>query len=1386
MKKFYRLFVALAVMAIGAVMPAKAAVVESTAETENGLQFQLTYDTETDAKSFALYGVDFSKAVDENGKLVLGPVTGVTFANYDGEEHSLTTDIETYAILAGWDVNDYRESLKELRLEAVTALPSLFLSQPFLDSHKFPTALEKLFIGKFIPAIPDNAFPYHENLATVEFEDGSALKTIGVNAFAGAAELKDKDTIWYSKLESIVLPDKVETIGEKAFCGHPNLKEFTLDKSIKTIGPNAFYQCSIETLTLNEVTDLVSSENSHFINCPIKHLIVNARQEDAGGGKVGYVATIPEYLFYGVSSEFDVQILPADEEYLTVVFEGSCFRESGLTAVEMPEKMIPSKYEGEYTQNIIVYQNAFNSVTNLKSLDFSHATAGSIEIGDEAFYKSSIKELKLSNTVSHIGAEAFRASKLEKFTLEPCVDPDNKPISTYIGPNAFSSTWDIDTVKIKGTIHGQFEKTGDVVENCLCASAFGGSTVKYIELPDNLELIGNDAFSGSELNSFKAGPNLKSLGTAVFEYCHVLEEVDLSASQLEELPNRTFAWCEKLATVKLPVTPMKKWRCYAFAYSGIREITVNVEELETEVFYSCDSLETVKFVHPAMKTIPDHTLAYLDKLKYVDFGNHVTKIEKNAIYCCPVFDSLVVSRNIEIIEPGAVNYYYFGGKSSLKSITFKSTAFKALDKAEDAPFKDLDVNLYIDEAVTDISAYLFSGMKIANSVEINDLMAFDENAFKDTEFAHIDWHYPTIAASPFKNCTIRLLSFTDCPVIADELFGSNHTIENIDLSGVREIGKRAFFDVGLQNDATFGVLTVPASVQKIDARAFYNNKFDAIHIEKGTSLSIGNLAFGVGTDSYYSHIICDYPSDNIPSITASAFKTVHSERDVDVLSVGNCADVEAYQAATGWKSIRAKKWDGVSEYKIDFELVGTVFDHLKSDLLEEVTIDGKPASLATVGCNNEPRIQFTPKCSDIVFDHWPDGSHYASYYPELTSDTVIRIYVTELATDVKLQLSDPSLASVVKLEAKRHEDSEFTEMSEFKINNCSSGSYDILVELLDPEHYTFEHWIDPTPSMINSYAVQGVKGGTYTAVVERKEYYIQVLNAEEDKDKVADLLINGISKGNTGGYEIYPYGTEVTIEFKGNNTESLHYVVNEWGEVWSDYPLILKYKEDEGNKLTFTVEDHVTVFPVLREAQQFTVTARPSEWTLGTAEVTPVDDAAVQGKAAKFWEGSTVQLEAKPLGEHFHFERWNDGNTEPTRTLLVTEDRDLIAFFVRDSIDLALSVEGIDPELVTLSGAHRYGWGNDVIFSAEYTGDDYTFLGWYKDDELFCNETSCSILAETDLSLVARYKEKTPTGIDQIVNSKSSNRKLIIDGVLYIEHDGKILDATGRLVKIEK
>ena len=52
------------------------------------------------------------------------------------------------------------------------------------------------------------------------------------------------------------------------------------------------------------------------------------------------------------------------------------------------------------------------------------------------------------------------------------------------------------------------------------------------------------------------------------------------------------------------------------------------------------------------------------------------------------------------------------------------------------------------------------------------------------------------------------------------------------------------------------------------------------------------------------------------------------------------------------------------------------------------------------------------------------------------------------------------------------------------------------------------------------------------------------------------------------------------------------------------------------------------------------------------------------------------------------------------------------------------------------------------------------------------------------VTLVAQREiDEQTLGVDQIVNSKSSNRKLMIDGHLYILRDGKIFTIHGAEVK---
>ena len=57
-------------------------------------------------------------------------------------------------------------------------------------------------------------------------------------------ETIEKAAFYNSGLTKLVIPDKVETIGEEAFGFNSSLVKVTLPKSLKSVGANAFKYCS--------------------------------------------------------------------------------------------------------------------------------------------------------------------------------------------------------------------------------------------------------------------------------------------------------------------------------------------------------------------------------------------------------------------------------------------------------------------------------------------------------------------------------------------------------------------------------------------------------------------------------------------------------------------------------------------------------------------------------------------------------------------------------------------------------------------------------------------------------------------------------------------------------------------------------------------------------------------------------------------------------------------------------------------------------------------------------------------------------------------------------------------------------------------------------------
>lgn len=102
-----------------------------------------------------------------------------------------------------------------------------------------------IMIPKQITEIGEAGF-LHCDVSTIEFEEGSQLRTIGRNAFMDEG------------ISEIQLPEGVQEIGAYGFAWCRNLKEITIPKSVEKIGDYCFSLCtSLEKVTiLNPETEL--------------------------------------------------------------------------------------------------------------------------------------------------------------------------------------------------------------------------------------------------------------------------------------------------------------------------------------------------------------------------------------------------------------------------------------------------------------------------------------------------------------------------------------------------------------------------------------------------------------------------------------------------------------------------------------------------------------------------------------------------------------------------------------------------------------------------------------------------------------------------------------------------------------------------------------------------------------------------------------------------------------------------------------------------------------------------------------------------------------------------------------------------------------------------
>ena len=248
----------------------------------------------------------------------------------------------------------------------------------------YQSDLRSVVIPTNVTTVGYSAFKRCSSLTTVTFEKESQLKTIGGDYYYGA--FSD-----CTALTSIEIPASVETIGNTAFSDCSSLATVTFEKGsrLKTIGNNAYYRCT--SLTSIEIPASVETiEATAFKRCSKLTTITfekGSLLKTIGGG---YYSSYYHGAFSDCSSLTSIEI-PASVETIEATAFKRC---SKLTTVTFEKGSQLKIIGGGFDTNVgyrYIY-GAFSELKNLMTVDMSACTQ--VEIIEEcAFYND--PELRL-------------------------------------------------------------------------------------------------------------------------------------------------------------------------------------------------------------------------------------------------------------------------------------------------------------------------------------------------------------------------------------------------------------------------------------------------------------------------------------------------------------------------------------------------------------------------------------------------------------------------------------------------------------------------------------------------------------------------------------------------------------------------------------------------------------------------------------------------------------------------------------------------------------------------------------------------------------------------------------------------------------------------------
>ncbi|MBR4341429.1 MAG: leucine-rich repeat domain-containing protein [Lachnospiraceae bacterium] len=552
--------------------------------------------------------------------------------------------------------------------------------------------IKSLEIKEGMTYIGDSAFCQCNNLTTVKLAD--SINEIGNFAFSDCHSLKTINIpnglkkipmlmlANCTSLKKIELGKKVTSIGESAFAGCENMKNVKFDKALKEIGNSAFNYCK-SLSSVKFTSNITKIGERAFSYCQSLKKV-----------------TLPKKLKV-VSAECFSWC-----DKLKTVKLPKGIKEIGQGAFEFCSAL--ETVNGTNSKLESIGGNAFGQCEKLNSINISNVK----EIGEGAFYHTSLVKIDFGENLEMMGRSAFSETKLQNVTIPGSL----KEIPT----GAFSSSTELSSVTLKKGV----ERISD-------AAFYNCKKLMDFNYPDTVHYVSYNSLEHTPWYELALGKFYVTdmSGNGYYSYSHngaddyskcpeylCINDVCIWIDKYERFINSYGVWASKVKE-ELVFPDVKVISCSVGSENELKKIVIpeGVAELDGSI-----SMDSTGATDPIEIVLP----STLKKLTAIIKGRR--------------FKSIVLPENLEVL--GGQRYggpSGFSGAGSLESVKFTGNKVKKIGIACFANTTSLK-EIYLPEGIEELDTRAFADSGLESIILPYTLKKIGVSAFANTKLEKIE------------------------------------------------------------------------------------------------------------------------------------------------------------------------------------------------------------------------------------------------------------------------------------------------------------------------------------------------------------------------------------------------------------------------------------------------------------------------------------------------------------------------------------------------------------------------------------------------------------------------------------------------------------------------